>query len=207
MKSLLKDALILLCITLVAGAALGFVYSITKDPIAKGKAAAELKSYNDVFANASDFTEVKDLKLPNGNNKSNDFVAAGYSEVDINKLLLAKDSSGSVLGYVLIVTSKAGYGGDITFSMGITREGDITSLSLLSISETAGLGMKAPTDLVPQFAGKKALELTLVKSGDASESQIDAMSGATITSKAITTAVNGGIYFFQTELGGGTYEG
>lgn len=207
MKSLLKDALILFLITLVAGGALGFVYSITKEPIANEKAASELKSYSEVFAAASDFVAADDISLPVPSDKQSDWVKAGFSDVTIDKLLLAKDAQGNTLGYVLLVTTKAGYGGDIKFSMGITKEGNITSLSLLSISETAGLGMRAPTDLVPQFADQKAMELILVKTGNASDGQIDAMSGATITSNAITTAVNGGIYFFQNMLGGGTYEG
>jgi len=207
MKGLIKDALILFCITLIAGGALGFVYSITKDPIANEKAKQEQESYKAVFPEASSFEIAENIDLPGTNSFDNEWNKAGYSEVIIDKLLLAKNSSNETLGYVLLVTSKAGYGGDISFSMGITKEGDITSLSILSISETAGLGMKAPTDLVPQFAGKKANNLNLVKGTASSANEIDAMSGATITSKAITTAVNGGIYFFQTQLGGGTYEG
>ncbi|MDE7287216.1 MAG: FMN-binding protein, partial [Lachnospiraceae bacterium] len=44
------------------------------------------------------------------------------------------------------------------------------------------------------------------KTGATSDSQIDAISGATITTNAVTTAVNGGLYYFQSQLGGGGNE-
>jgi electron transport complex protein RnfG len=103
---------------------------------------------------------------------------------------------------VLTVTSHEGYGGDITFTMGIQRDGTLNGISLLSISETAGLGMKAESVLKPQFVNKKVSAFTYTKTGAVSDSQIDAISGATITTNAVTTAVNGGLYVFQTQLGG-----
>ena len=90
--------------------------------------------------------------------------------------------------------------------MGLQRDGTINGISILSISETAGLGMNADKVLKPQYAGKKVPEFTVTKVGAMSDSEIDAISGATITSKAVTKAVNAGLYYFQTTLGGGTYE-
>ena len=121
-------------------------------------------------------------------------------------MLAATDESGNTLGYVLTMTSHAGYGGDITFSMGICNDGTLNGISLLSISETAGLGMKAEEVLKPQFAGKQVGQFSYTKTGSTMDSQIDAISGATITTSAITTAVNGGLYYFQTQLGGGMSE-
>ena len=66
--------------------------------------------------------------------------------------------------------------------------------------------MKAESVLKPQFAGKNVPNFTYTKTGAASESQIDAISGATITTNAITNAVNGGLYYFQSQLGGSSYE-
>mgnify|MGYP002627157745 CR=1 FL=1 len=132
--------------------------------------------------------------------------AKGYKDVDINKALAAKDNLGNTLGYVLDVTSHAGYGGDIEFTMGITNEGVLNGISILSISETAGLGMKAEEVLKPQFAQKAVPFFELTKTGSTSDSQIDAISGATITSKAVTTAVNAGIDYFSTLNGGAAYE-
>ena len=103
---------------------------------------------------------------------------------------------------MLTMTSHEGYGGDITFTMGIQNDGTLNGISLLSISETAGLGMKAGTVLVPQFAGKQVSQFTYTKTGSTMDSQIDAISGATITTNAVTTAVNAGLYIFETQLGG-----
>ena len=116
----------------------------------------------------------------------------------------AMDASGSLLGYVITVTTKEGYGGDIQFSIGIRTDGTVNGMSILSISETAGLGMRADEVLKPQFADKQVEKFEYTKSGAASESQIDAISGATITTNAVTNGVNAGLYYFQTKLGGGS---
>ena len=126
--------------------------------------------------------------------------------MDVDKVLEAVDTDGNGLGYVLTLTSHAGYGGDITFTLGIANDGTVNGISILSISETAGLGMKAEAVLKPQYAGKKVSSFTVTKQGATSDSQIDAISGATITSNALTKAVNGGLYYFQTKLGGVSYE-
>ena len=118
----------------------------------------------------------------------------------------ALDKDGTRMGYVLTVTSHEGYGGDITFTMGIGNDGTLNGISILNISETAGLGMRAEEILKPQFAGKNVSAFAYTKNGAASDNQIDAISGATITTSAVTTAVNGGLYYFQTWLGGGGNE-
>ena len=134
------------------------------------------------------------------------WAAAGYESVEIGQVLWAKDTSGTVLGYVITVTTHAGYGGDITFTMGIRQDGTVNGISILSISETAGLGMKAEEVLKPQFANKQVAQFAYTKSGATMDSEIDAISGATITTDAVVTAVNGGLYYFQTQLGGSANE-
>ena len=121
----------------------------------------------------------------------------GISGVDINEISESLDASGNVIGYVITVTDHEGYGGDIQFSMGIAMDGTLNGISLLSISETAGLGMKAGDILVPQFADKKVESFTYTKSGATNDSEIDAISGATITTKAIVNGVNAGLEYFR----------
>lgn len=197
MKNMIKDAAVLFVITVAAGLILGFVYQITKEPIALAEEKAANEAYAEVFPGASSFEERESTDL------TGDSVwLEKYQAVDIGKVLEAKDAEGSVLGYVLTVTSHEGYGGDITFTMGVGMDGTLNGISILDISETAGLGMKAEAVLKPQFAGKNVSEFTYTKSGAVSEDQIDAISGATITTNALTTAVNGGLYYFQTQLGG-----
>ncbi|MGN0376112.1 MAG: RnfABCDGE type electron transport complex subunit G [Suilimivivens sp.] len=196
-KSMIKDAAILFVITIAAGLILGFVYQITKEPIAIAEEKAANEAYQEVFTEAQGFEEFE-FTLQEGDSRWEE----EYSAVDIEKVLVAKDGSGNSLGYVLTVTSHEGYGGDITFTMGIQNDGTLNGISILSISETAGLGMKAEDVLKPQFVNKKVSNFTYTKSGAAMDSQIDAISGATITTNAVTTAVNGGLYIFETQLGG-----
>ena len=202
MKTMLKEAAMLLIITVAAGLILGFVYEITTAPIAAAEEAAAKAAYQEVFPQAADF-EALDITPMNGDGV---WLEKGYEGVDIEEALRAVDGEGNYLGYVITVTSHEGYGGDITFSMGIQNDGSLNGLSILSISETAGLGMKAEAVLKPQFANKNVTEFTYTKTGAVAENQIDAISGATITTNAVTTAVNGGLYYFQTQLGGGADE-
>lgn len=194
-KSMIKDALILFAITLVAGLLLGFVYDVTKEPIAQQKAKAKAEACKNVFAAAETFEAVMGEDGPTAF-----FVADKDSNVDIDEVMRALDSSGQLLGYVITVTDHEGYGGDIQFSMGVTLDGTLNGISLLSISETAGLGMKAGDVLVPQFENKKVESFTYTKSGSTSDSEIDAISGATITTKAVVNGVNGGLQFFNSGL-------
>lgn len=197
MKNMIKDAAVLLVITVAAGLILGFVYQITKEPIALAEEKAANEAYAEVFPGADSF-DVLEFAMPEGDSTWQE----EYESVDIDNVLEAKDSQGNSLGYVLTVTSHEGYGGDITFTMGIQNDGTLNGISILSISETAGLGMKAEAVLKPQFENKNVSNFTYTKSGAAMDSQIDAISGATITTNAVTTAVNGGLYVFQTQLGG-----
>lgn len=203
MKGMIKDAAILFAITLIAGLILGFVYNVTKEPIAQAEEKAAKEAYAEVFQDASDFREIT---VETDDSYQNEWDQAGFTQVDIDKALEAVDADGNGLGYVLTLTSHAGYGGDITFTLGIANDGTVNGISILSISETAGLGMKAESVLKPQYAGKKVSSFTVTKQGATSDNQIDAISGATITSNALTTAVNGGLYYFQTKLGGVSYE-
>ena len=196
MKSMLKDAAILFAITVIAGAILGFVYDITKAPIAQQEAKAKSEACQEVFADAAEFEAMT------GSEDEMTAVIAegGFTKSTVNEVMKAKDASGSVLGYVITVTSHEGYGGDIKFSMGVRTDGTLNGISILSISETAGLGMRAEEVLKPQFANKKVAQFTCTKTGAASDDQIDAISSATITSNAVIDTVNAGMYYFQTAL-------
>ncbi len=203
-KSMIKDALILFVITLAAGLLLGFVYDVTKAPIAEQKAKAKAAACKEVFAEAEVFEALAAEDGPTAY-----FMSGSDLNMDINEVMQALDGSGQLLGYVITVTDHEGYGGDIQFSMGVTLDGTLNGISLLSISETAGLGMKAGDVLVPQFENKQVESFTYTKSGAANDSEIDVISGATITTNAIVNGVNGGLMFFHTvlsEAGGGIDE-
>lgn len=200
MKSMLKDAGILFLITLVAGLVLGGVYQITKDPIAKQEEMAKTLAMQEVFPDAASFSD------PGGfSEEAAQAVldAAGYTGASINGCSMACDADGNGLGYVITVTTHEGYAGDIQFTLGIQNDGTLNGMSILSISETPGLGMNAESVLKPQFAGKNVEHFEVTKTGAKADNQIDAISSATFTSNAITDGVNAGLYYFQTELKGG----
>lgn len=205
MKNMIKDAAVLLIITLFSGLILGAVFQVTKGPIAKAEEEAAKKAYAEVFPAASEFELMEESDTEEAGWDAQ-WTDAGFSGVSVENVLRALDKDGALAGYVLTVTSHEGYGGDITFTMGIDNEGTLNGISILKISETAGLGMKAEEVLQPQFAGKNVSAFAYTKNGAASDNQIDAISGATITTNAVTTAVNGGLYYFQTWLGGGGNE-
>lgn len=199
MKSMIKDAAILFVITLISGLLLGVVYEVTKDPIAQQKALRKNKACKEVFQEAVDFRALE-LSVPETTEAGEKAAAA------INGVSEAVSEDGAVLGYVLDITTHEGYNGDIQFTMGIKMDGTVNGISLLSIAETPGLGMKAEEVLKPQFAGKNVSLFSYTKTGAATPDQIDAISGATITTNALVNGVNTGLDFFKTELGGGKNE-
>ncbi len=201
MKKILKDSCVLLVITLVAGLLLGLVYSITKDPIATQKEKAQQEAYKKVFSTADHFTALTDDNYSDG--KVADTLKpilseAGYDKDEINGVVVAYDAAGKSLGLVLTTTAKDGYGGDIQFTVGIKEDGTVNGISMLSINETAGLGMRAKdAAFTDKFANKQVEEFKVTKTGSTSDSEIDALSGSTITSKAVTNGVNSAIVAFN----------
>ena len=210
MNDLIKDGLKLVIITVVAGIVLGAIYGITKEPIAAQEAKKQQEAYQAVFPDAADFKEVEGFS-PETAGK---VIASAQNPIDghegdeITSAVTALDGTGNVLGYIFNVTTHKGYGGDIQLTVGIQSDGTVNGYSVLSISETAGLGMHAKDTgdgaWGTQFAGKKADTFTVVKdgSGAADDAKIDAISGATITSKAVTGAMNSCLAFYQSLEGG-----
>ncbi len=194
LTTMLKEAAILFAITLIAGLTLGFVYQLTKEPIRIQQEKKIQKACQAVFTDAAEFTA---LELAPSQALQQEFAANG---VTIGTVYEAKDASGTDLGYVIQTVSLEGYGGNIGLYMGLRMDGTLNGISILEISETPGLGMEAGNVLVPQFEGKNVEAFTVTKVGSQSDAEIDAISGATVTTDAVTSAVNAGLKFFNTEL-------
>ena len=201
-NKIIKDALALTLITLVAGVALGGVYEITKDPIAKQEAQAKAEAYEQVFTDAAAFEAVEmDDTLTKTIRDQLD--QEGYKAQSIEEVMRAEDQSGETLGYAFAVVTSEGYGGDIRFSMGVQNDGTLNGISILSIGETAGLGMNADTPAFKdQFVGKQVEKLQYTKNGATQDDEINAISGATVTTNAMTNGVNAGICAFRVMEGG-----
>ena len=198
-KKIVHDAVILTAFTLVLGFLLGLVYEVTKKPIADANAAAAQEAYKAVFADADSFEALEGFDK---NAATEEVVAAGYED-SIDDVQVAKDASGADIGYVITVTAKDGSQSTITFSVGIQSDGTVNGYSVTSIAETPGLGMKVEDEsFYSQFQGKLVDTFNVVKNTPAADNEIEAISGATISSKAVTNGVNAALTYFRSELGG-----
>ena len=174
---MLKEAGILFAITLFAGLLLGVVNELTKEPIRIQQEKAIQEACRAVFADAASFEEMEytmDAAL------TQELSGMG---VKLGTVYQALGGDNAMLGYVLESTSTQGYGGNIVLYLGVRADGTLNDISILEISETAGLGMLAPEVLVPQFHDKKVESF--------------------VYTKAVTNAVNGGLKAAERLLEGG----
>ncbi len=198
-KKIVHDALILFAFTIVLGLMLALVYGITKEPIEKVNYEKTQNAYKQVFADADSFEDYAAFDEEAANSL---LTEAGYAD-EIENVVAAKDAGGSVIGYVITVTAKDASQSTITFSVGIQNDGTVNGYSITSIAETPGLGMKAQEEsFYSQFEGKNVDSFSVVKQTPVSDSEIESISGSTITSKAMANGVNACITYFQNVLGG-----
>ena len=194
-NTIIEDTIILTLITLVAGGLLGLVYEITKAPIAQQEEMAKQEAYKAVFEDADSFevcVEADDADI------AKYLADNGFTAQTVNEVMEAKDASGETLGYAFNMTTSEGYGGDIVFSMGVRLDGTLNGISLLTLNETAGLGMNADKpEFKDQYQDKNVESFEVTKTGAAADNEINAISGATITSNAVTGGVNAGLCAFN----------
>lgn len=153
------------------------------------------------FPEADSF-EVMDFELIQDCNK--ELASSAFGDVGVDAAAAAKDRDGALMGWVVNAHSKDSYMGNVAVSVAFESGGTIRGLEFLVLEDTPGLGMRASEDVFKeQFEGKGGEALTVTDSGNPGDSQIDAISGATITSNAVTNAVNGAIYYVHhyTEAG------
>ena len=204
MNNIVKNTLILTSITVVSGLLLGIVYDITKEPIAEAQENTKQEAFRAVLSDASSFETMEDF---DASEALSILEENGYTSDEITEIAEGVDDSGETVGYVINVTSHEAYDGDLEVSVGIAADGTVKGIEMLSISETAGLGMKADeADFKDQFKDKKVEKFSYTKSGESGDDKIDAISGATITTNAVTNAVDSALGYFQNELGGGVNE-
>ncbi|MCI6675631.1 MAG: RnfABCDGE type electron transport complex subunit G [Clostridiales bacterium] len=196
------DAVKLFVITLLAGLILGGVYQVTKTVIEENENKAKVAAYQQVCPGAVDFVETDSFKqmLPKAN--SSDMFADGtLGNVLINEALMGVDAAGNQVGYVVNASSKDGFGGEIILTVGFDAQLKVKGIQIMTINETAGLGMKAKEpEFMNQFKDKLVEQFAVTKIGAQTESDINALSGATITSKAVTGAVNAALKFIHTAV-------
>ena len=204
MNKILKNTLILTAITVISGLLLGAVYGITKEPIAAAQENTRQEAYRAVLTDASEFADYAEFDAESAAALLAD---SGYASDEITAVVEGVDGSGETVGYVVNVMSHEAYDGDLELSVGIASDGTVKGVEMLSISETAGLGMKADeAEFKDQFKDKQVEKFSYTKNGEEGDDKIDAISGATITTNAVTNAVDSALVYFQNELGGGVNE-
>lgn len=180
-REIIIPTLVLLVIGVVAAALLGGTNMLTKDKIASIDAETKAKAMSIVMPDAASFGEEIQAEEK-----------TAYSA--------ALDSNGDVIGYAFTV-SVSGYGGEIKAMAGICTDGSINKVTILAAdSETPGLGQNVKKDnFLDQFIGKSKL-LTVIKSAVSSDDEIQAVTSATISSTAVTNAVNSALEYFNANL-------
>ena len=188
-KDMFKLGLNLLIISAVAALLLALTNSVTASTIAQRNEQANAEARKLVLESAQDFEEVKDVKTDNSKG------------VKVSEIYEAKDASGNTVGYTLKVLP-SGYGGTIELMVGIdSAKGQVSGINVVSNSETAGLGAKATNpEFSEQYKGKPLEELSVLKNGTPGDTEIKAISGATITSTAVTNGVDAAIEVYNNSL-------
>ena len=196
-----KPAIILCVITLIAGVALSGVYALTKDAIEEQKLIAEAESYRAVCPEAEEFSSDETLdEIVKALGES--VYGTDFGKVHINKAIVGKNAAGEVVGYVIRVTTRDGFDGDISMSVGFDLDGTVLGVEFTEINETAGMGMLcAEPEFKDQFKGTLVDRFILNKAGGSTApEEIDSVSGASISSGAIVNAVNAAMDFFENNM-------
>ena len=164
---MLRLALVLVIICVATSLLLGLVYSITENPIAENRMRKT--------------AEAKQAVLP-----AEEYIAQAYTGTDISIVGMERAiNGGAQIGWIVQVTA-SGFGGAIDMVVGIDTDGLVRGISIINMSETSGLGSNADNDSFKnQFFGLGG-QFSVNKDGGS----IQALTGATVTSRAVTDAVN-----------------
>ena len=180
---ILKPVVVLTAICIVTSALLAYTNSLTKPVIDNLAVQTEINTRKLVLSQAESFSD------------------KAFGDV---AYCTGEDASGETVGYVF-TTSAKGYGGDVKIMVGVNADGTVSGVQTLELSETPGLGMNAQKPaFLEQFIGK-TLGVAVNKNAPG-ENEIKALTGATITSKAVTTAVNEALDYY-TQITGGADNG
>lgn len=165
----------LFTITFIGALSLGFVFDWTQEPIAKAQLEKQLKAIAYVMPGYTNnpVAEKYTLTTPDGK--------------DILEFFPARINN-ELIGVAIKTRSSKGYSGDIWLMVGLTITGEIKNVSVIEHKETPGLGTKMTTPaFVNQFLGKHPEKMNLKVKKDGGD--VDAITGATISSRAYSEAV------------------
>ena len=168
-KTFVLPPLVLTLICAAIALMLGYVHAVTAAPIAEAEEQAKTAAINSIFPDA---TEITETDLPEGADPDKQ-INAVYKVVN----------AGGFVGYAVNVTVGSGYGGEINMTVGISRDNTVRGIEIVSHSETAGLGARIDElSFRQRFNG-------ISEHAEIGEN-VDAITGATISSKAVAAGVN-----------------
>ena len=173
-NDIFKPIIVLLAICIVIPLALSLTNHITANRITE----LEVKTQKDAMAELLEADKFEEIT----------FGEAEAEQIIYNSAL--KD--GKIVGYIFKTSAKGYSGGNVSVMTAINPDGTVKAVKILDVSnETPGLGQNAGKEsFYSQFSGKKKDIKAVKNSANAENNEIKTITGATITSKAVTTAIN-----------------
>ena len=184
MKEIVKLCVVLTLIGAVCAAVMAFVDQETKAPIEKSVAAEKMDA-------------VKAVMPPLDNNLEKDAVTIKDADRGMELTFYPGKKGGTPVGAAFVIVAPNGYAGNIEILVGVDTAGVVTGIEILRHAETPGLGSKIATPAFKgQFIGKSIknpAEWSVVRDGGTFKQ----ITGATISSRAVTTAIASGLEFLD----------
>lgn len=163
-KNMIKLGATLFLIAFITTALLAFVNKVTTAVIESNNIAAENSSRQELV-------------------DADDFMDAGDGVYEGTK-------NGKTVGYCVNVSPESKFGGQMQMMVGISEDMSVTGIKIISHNETPGLGANAAEPEFSQKLAGKKYPVKVNKKGNSNENQIDAISGATLTSQAVADGIN-----------------
>lgn len=177
-------AMFVICI--VSGGVLGVVYNFTKEPIETAEKAKKTAAIKEVLP---EFQTLKEVE-----------VKSAKEDVNI-PFYLAYDADNNFVGAAVETFTSKGFSGNISLMVGLLSDGTVNNISVLQHAETPGLGSKmSEAAFKDQFNNKRSDSFNFEVKKDGGD--VDAITAATISSRAFCDAVNRAILTFENNKGG-----
>jgi len=184
MKEILRLCYVLTLIGAVCAAVMAFVDKTTKDPIEKSLAGEKMDA-------------VKVVMPPSDNDLAKDALTIKDKDREMEITFYVGKKGGATVGAAFVIIASGGYSGNIDLLVGVDTAGVVTGLEILRHAETPGLGSKIVTPVFKgQYIGKSIKDpqqWAVAKDGGTFKQ----ITGATISSRAVTTAIAGGLEFLE----------
>ena len=173
-STFLNMTITLFVITMVAGVSLGFINDLTKGPKAKAKLERKINALKEVLPEFN-------------NNPVEDIILVKHESAKDSVEIYPGKQDNNLTGTAVVGSTQNGYSGLVKIMVGFEPNGNIKNIVVLEQKETPGLGTKMKDDkFIRQFRGKNPSEFNVMPTKDGGE--IDALTGATITTRAFGEA-------------------